>query len=80
MTQGATRVERLALSFRGLDAGDLWRKTERFARERPWITTVAASAAAFAVSRAVKASATEPSDADDSLAVTCPTGSVEHPL
>jgi hypothetical protein len=57
VTQGAVRVERFASSFTGRDAGDLWRDAERYAREQPLIATLAAGAAGFAISRAVKASA-----------------------
>lgn len=66
VTQGATRVERFASSFTGRDVGTLWRNTERFARKRPWVATLAASAAGFAISRAVKASSKQSWDGSES--------------
>jgi hypothetical protein len=57
VAQGAKRVESFAANFTGRDASELWRDAERYAREQPLIATLAAGAAGFALSRAVKASA-----------------------
>jgi hypothetical protein len=58
VTAGATRVGKFAHSLGGHRADHLWKDAERYARKRPWVATLAATVAGFAISRAVKAAAT----------------------
>ncbi len=57
VTQGAHRVESFGAAFAGRDAAAVWNDAQSFARKQPWLATLAAGAAGFALSRAVKASA-----------------------